>query len=267
MSQATGKKGRALITGASGGIGLEFARKFASEGYDLVLVARSEGKLNELANELKGQHGTQVKVLAKDLNSPGAPQEIFDTLKGEGVQVEVLVNNAGFAAYGHFATEIDANVELQMMQLNVVTLTHMTKLFIKPMVERRSGKILNVASTAAFAPGPLMAVYYASKAYVLSFSEAIACELQGSGVTVTALCPGPTRTGFQERATMQESKLVQSGLMSVTDVVNEGYRAMMNGKAVSIPGLYNKISSLLPRFIPRGMAARIVMQMQQRVGH
>lgn len=260
-------KGTALITGASGGIGEEFAHKFASEGYDVVLVARSEGKLNELATALKGKHGVNVRVVAKDLNHPAAPQEIFDMLKADGVQIEVLVNNAGFAAYGHFASEIDVNVELQMMQLNMVALTHMTKLFVKPMVERRSGKILNVASTAAFYPGPLMAVYYASKAYVLSFSDAIACELQGTGVMVTTLCPGPTRTGFQERAAMQDSRLVQSGLMSVTDVVNEGYRGLMSGKTVNVPGLYNKISSLLPRFIPRGMAAGIVMRAQQRVGH
>lgn len=260
-------KGTALITGASGGIGLEFARKFASEGHDVVLVARSEGKLNELASELKAKHGVQVRVLAQDLNNPSAPQVIYDALKADGVQVDVLVNNAGFAAFGHFATETDLDAELQMIQVNTMALTHLTKLFIKPMVERRKGKIMNVASTASFQPGPLMAVYYATKAYVLFFSEALARELEGSGVTVTALCPGPTQSGFQERAAMQDSKLVQSGLMSAGVVVERGYRGLMAGQTVIVPGLMNYIGSLLPRFVPRSLATRIVMQMSQRVRH
>ena len=145
--------------------------------------------------------------MAKDLASVTAPQEIFDTLQDDGIQIDALINNAGFAAYGHFATETKVEDELQMMQLNMITLTLLTKLFVKPMVEGHAGKILNVASTASFQPGPLMAVYYATKAYVLSLSEAIACELDGTGVTVTALCPGPTESSFQQRAAMEDSKL------------------------------------------------------------
>lgn len=259
-------KQTALITGASGGIGLEFAKVFAREGYDLVLVARSEVKLKELAQELQSKHGTQTRVIAKDLSASAAPDEIFAELQQAGVQVDVLVNNAGFATYGKFV-EIDLQAELQEMQLNMVTLTHLTKLFLKPMVERRRGKILNVGSTASFQPGPLMAVYYATKAYVLYFSEAIAAELSGTGVTVTALCPGPTETGFQSRADMHDSKLVQGGLMTVQAVVEEGYRGLMKGKTVVVPGLFNKVGALMPRFVPRSMATRIVMRMQERTGH
>lgn len=256
----------ALITGASGGIGLEFARGFAREGYDLVLVARSEDKLKELADELEKKYGSKSRVMAYDLSAPSAPDEIFKALQDSHAQVDVLVNNAGFATYGRF-TEIDLKVELQEMQLNVVALTHLTKLFLKPMVERGSGKILNIASTAAFQPGPLMAVYYATKAYVLSFSEAIAAELQGSGVTVTVLCPGPTESGFQQRADMKDSKLVQSGLMRASDVVEQGYQGLMQGKTIVIPGLTNRLGTLLPRFIPRNVTTRIVMNMQERVKH
>ena len=260
----------ALITGASGGIGLEFARVFAREGYNLVLIARSEGKLNQLATELKNKHNIQVRVMAKDLVSVAASQEIFDTLTGDRIQIDVLINNAGFAGFGHFATETKLEDELQMMQLNMVTLTLLTKLFLKPMVERRSGKILNVASTASFQPGPLMAVYYATKAYVLSFSEAIARELEGTGVTVTALCPGPTESGFQQRAAMEDSKLISNAtmpMMTSAAVAEQGYRGLMSGKTVVIPGLTNKVGALLPRFVPRGTATRIIMNMQERVGH
>lgn len=256
----------ALITGASGGIGLAFARIFAREGYNLVLVARSEGKLNDIAGELQKSFGTKTTVIAKDLSLPSAPGEIFAELQKQGIQVDALVNNAGFATYGQFV-DIDLAKELEEMQLNMVTLTHLTKLFLKPMIERKQGKILNVASTASFQPGPLMAVYYATKAYVLSFSEAIARELEGTGVSVTALCPGPTESGFQERADMSDSKLVQSGLMSAAEVVEQGYRGLTQGKTIIIPGATNKIGALLPRFIPRGWVTRVVMNMQARVGH
>lgn len=260
----------ALITGASGGIGLEFACIMAREGYNLVLVARSEDKLNQTASELKAKHNIQVRVIGKDLTSVNAPQEIFDTLNTEGVQIDVLINNAGFAAYGQFATETALDDELQMMQLNMVTLTLLTKLFVKPMVERRSGKILNVGSTASFQPGPLMAVYYATKAYVLSLSEALARELENTGVTVTALCPGPTESGFQQRAAIEDSKLIRNNMMPMmtsSAVAEQGYQAMMAGKTVVVPGLNNKIGALLPRFVPRGVATRIVMNMQERVNH
>lgn len=260
-------QGWAVVTGASGGIGLEFAQVLAEKGYDVVLVARSESKLQALAQELQAKHQIQVKVIAQDLGQPNAAQALYDTLQAQGIVTDVLINNAGFATYGHFASETSLEQELQMIQLNIATLTHLSKLFVQPMVQRKRGYILNVASTASFQPGPLMAVYYASKAYVLSFSEALAQELQGTGVSVTALCPGPTQSGFQERAAMTDSKLVQRGLMPARTVVEQGVAGMLTGKAVVVPGLFNKFGTLLPRLLPRGMVARTVMQMQERTGH
>lgn len=254
----------ALITGASSGIGLAFARIFAREGYDLALVARSAPRLKEIADELKVKRGTNSTVLTKDLSVRSAPDEIFSAL--QGVAVEALVNSAGFATYGQFA-ELDLAKELEMMQVNMVALTHLTKLFLRPMLERRSGKIVNLASTAAFGPGPLMAVYYASKAYVLSFSEALAQEVRGQGVTVTALCPGPTQSGFQKRADMERSKLVQDGLMDTDTVAEAGFQALMRGQTAVVPGLRNQVMALAARFIPRATAARLAMNMQGEVGH
>lgn len=255
----------ALITGASGGLGYEFAKLFAQNGYNLGLVARSKDKLAQLANELEGKHRISVKVLAKDLSDPASPDEIYAELQQESIPIEVLVNNAGFATYGFFA-ETDLAKELQMMQLNMGTLTHLTKLFLPNMLARKRGRILNVASTAAFQPGPLMTVYYATKAYVLSFSEALANELDGTGVTVTALCPGPTQTGFQARASMEDSKLVSGGLMDTETVAKIGYQGLMKGKVIVIPGLTNKALSLLPRFLPRTLVTQIVRKAQEREG-
>ena len=253
----------ALITGASGGIGYEFAKLFAQDGYNLVLVARSEQKLAQMANELSERHGILVKVLSKDLSHPATPDEIYADLQQESIDLNVLVNNAGFATYGFF-TEIDLITELQMMQLNMLALTHLTKLFLQGMVEKKDGKILNLASTAAFQPGPLMAVYYATKAYVLSFSEAIANELEGTGVSVTALCPGPTQSGFQARANMEDSKLVRGGLMDTGTVARIGYRGLMEGKTIVIPGSRNRLGVLATRFVPRNMATRTVRRVQER---
>lgn len=256
----------ALITGASGGFGADFARLFAQDGYDLVLIARSEGKLKQLAQELVSQHGIRALVIAQDLTAAAAPQQIFDQLQTAGVQVDVLINNAGFASYGLFH-ELDMNKELELVQLNVKTLVHLTRLFLPGMVQRGRGRVLNVASTAAFQPGPLMANYYASKAYVLSFSEALANELEGTGVTTTCLCPGPTRTGFQDRAAMQESKLVQGGLMDSMTVARQGYAGLVAGKTIIVPGFQNWIGTFLPRFVPRKMATRLVRNLQERRGH
>ena len=256
----------ALVTGASGGIGKAFAEKFAAEGINVILIARSEDTLNHLAQSLQAAHSIEATVIVKDLTDPSAPQAIYDTLEAAGTQVDILVNNAGYATYGLFHT-LDMQRELNMIQLNITTLTHLTRLFLPGMVQRGHGKILNLASTAAFAPGPLMAVYYATKAYVLSFSEAIAVELKDTGVTVTVLCPGPTETGFQQRAEMTDSKLVQDGLMDIETVVEQGYNALMNGDVVHVPGLMNKLQVLAPRFLPRGMVRRMVRDMQERVGH
>jgi uncharacterized protein len=265
MTHQTGEGGRqtALITGASGGIGLELARRFAAGGYDLVLVARSAARLEELAAELRRQ-GAAVRVLAKDLSLPASPEEVCRELAAAGAAVDVLVNNAGFATFGLFA-ETPLDKELEELQLNVVTLTHLTKKLLPAMLARRRGGVLNVASTAAFQPGPLMAVYYATKAYAVSFSEALAEELRGTGVTVTALCPGPTATGFQQRAHMETSKLF-SGLLRVADaaaVARVGYEGFRAGKRIVIPGLLNKVGVQSIRVSPRALATRMVKKMQE----
>src|SRR5579859_3419848 len=221
----------ALITGASFGIGAEFARIFAREGYSLVLVARSADKLRQLASELEKAHRTRSLILAVDLTEPGAPAYVLDQTTRAGTQVDVLVNNAGFGQYGLFA---DSELEecLRQIQLNVTTLTHLTRLYLPEMIERKSGRILNVASTAAFQPGPLMAVYFATKAYVLSFSEALANELAGTGITVTCLCPGATATEFHKRAKATGQRLLKFGSMDAHTVAEDGYRALMAGKPV-----------------------------------
>lgn len=229
-----------------------------------MLVARSKQKLTQVVDELKEKFGVSVKIIAKDLSIPTSPEEIFTELQHESIKVDVLVNNAGFASYGLFA-KTDLAAELQMMQVNMVSLTHLTKLFLSDMLKQGEGKILNVASTAAFQPGPLMAVYYATKAYVLSFSEAIANELRGSGVTVTALCPGPTASGFQKRADMEQSKLVSDRkIMDAETVAMIGYRGLMENKTVVIPGLKNNILAQSVRITPRNMATQIVRNMQER---
>ena len=257
-------KKTALITGASSGIGYELARVFARNGYDLVLVARSEQQLVQLADELKATYGSEVVVMKKDLSLSTAPGEIVAELEQRVIAIDALVNNAGVGAFGMF-TELDLDTQLRMMQVNMVTLTHLTRLLLPPMLERRSGKILNVASTAAFQPGPLMTVYYATKAYVLSFSEGLVNELQGSGVSVTALCPGPTASGFQKRAVMEDSRLVQGGLMSAQAVAEIGYRALMKNQAIVIPGLRNRVMALSVRVTPRAIVRRFVRRIQERL--
>lgn len=257
----------ALITGASSGIGYELAKIFAREGYNLVLVARGETALQKLADELKQKYSTTVTVIAKDLSQADAPQAVADQLAGAGLTVEVLVNNAGFADYGLFA-ESDLSKQLEMIQLNIVTLTHLTRLLLPAMLQRKSGKILNLASTAAFQPGPLMSVYYATKAYVLSFSEALANEVKAGGVTVTALCPGATESGFQQRAAMEDSKLVKGRKMPTSAHVAEaGYKALMQGKTVFVPGLSNKALTWAVKLLPRRIMPGLVRSAQERSGH
>jgi short-subunit dehydrogenase len=244
----------ALITGASSGIGMNFSRLLAREGYELFLVARSEAKLNALAKELGN-----AKVIVADLVSPDAPRRIFDA----SGPVDVLINNAGFGVLGPFV-ESDLRKDFEMIQVNVAALTHLTRLFLPPMLARRSGRILNVASTAAFQPGPLMAIYYATKAYVLSFSEAIADELRGTGVTVTALCPGPTATGFAEVAGMESSRLFSlTRPMSSEAVARYGLRAMQHGKRVAIPGIANKLAAQSLRVAPRRLVTTLVRKLQE----
>jgi uncharacterized protein len=265
----------ALITGASFGIGLELARIFAREGYNLVLVARSADKLRQLASELEKSHGTRSLILAVDLTEPGAPAYVLDQTTRADIQVDVLVNNAGFGQYGLFA-EDDLEECLRQIQLNVTTLTHLTRLYLPAMIERAKvdttterksggilGGILNVASTAAFQPGPLMAVYFATKAYFLHFSEALANELDGSGVTVTALCPGATATEFHKRANATGMNLLKFGAMDARTVAEDGYRALMAGKPVVISGFKNWLLAQSVRFSPRRMVTAIARKTQE----
>ena len=256
----------ALVTGASGGIGEELARLFASDGHSLVLVARGRDKLERLADELKEKHGVSARVVASDLARPESPREIFEELEGAGVGVDALVNNAGFGSYGLFA-ETDLGRELEMLRVNVVALTHLTKLFLPAMLARRRGYVMNVASTAAFQPGPLMAVYYASKAYVLSFSEALSNECGGTGVRVSALCPGPTETGFVAAAGMGDSKLFDRAVMDARTVAVAGYRGLLAGKPVVIPGLRNNLLARSIGFFPRGLVTKVVRGIQEKRGH
>lgn len=258
-------KGVALITGASGGIGEELARLFGADGRDLILVARSRDKLQRLADELGGKHNIEARVVAKDLTDTRAPREISEELRAAGVEVEALVNNAGFGSYGLFA-ETDENHEMDLLQVNVSALTHLTKLFLPGMIARRRGYVMNVASTAAFQPGPLMAVYYASKAYVLSFSEALANETRGTGVVVSALCPGPTETGFVAAAKMEQSKLFERGAMSAREVAEAGYKGLLAGKTIVIPGARNSLLARTVSLLPRGLATKIVRGVQERRG-
>lgn len=255
----------ALITGASGGIGLEFAKLFAKNGYDLVLVARSES-LRDQAADYHLNYNVKALPIIKDLSTPNAPQEIFDELTAAGITVDVLINNAGFATYGLF-TDLDLHRELNMIQLNITSLVHLTGLFLPGMKARGFGRVLNVASTAAFQPGPLMATYYATKSFVLSWSEALGVEMKGTGVTFSALCPGPTQSGFQSRAAMTDSKLVQSGLMGAAEVAQIGYDALMGGQDMVVPGLRNQVMALAARFIPRKQAAEIAFGAQGRISH
>jgi short-subunit dehydrogenase len=251
----------ALITGASGGIGEELARVFAEHHHDLVLVARSEDKLRSLSDELSRAHGVHVTVLAADLSDAGAPLQLFETLRAKGVTIAVLVNNAGSGARGEFA-RLDAQVQSRMIQLNVVALTELARLFLPGMLERGHGGILNVASTAAYVPGPRMAVYYASKAFVLSLSEALSEETQGTGVTVTALCPGPTRTNFAAVAGNEDSRLFRSGsVMDARSVAELGYAGLMAGKRVVVAGLSNRLTVFSTRLAPRTLLAKITARL------
>ena len=253
-----------MITGASGGIGYELALLCAQDGFDCILVARSHDKIAELAARLESEFRVKTLVIPRDLSKPNAVDEIFEEVSAASMAVDMLVNNAGFPVFGLF-TQTQLEAELEMLNVNVIALTALTKLFLRGMVERHAGRILNLASTAAFEPGPLMAVYYASKAYVLSFSEALANELRGTGVTVTALCPGPTRTGFQKRGVMEDSRLVQGQIADARSVAAAGYRGMMSGKTIVIPGFSNKLIPWVVRVSPRGVVTRVVRRMQERV--
>lgn len=256
------KAGSTLITGASSGIGRELARVFARHGHDVVLTSRNKHRLDQLADELRQERGVVAEVIAQDLSLPAAAEEVRQKLQEESIAIDILVNNAGFDVYGEFH-ETDIDRELQMIQLNVATLTQLTKLLLGGMRERGHGRVLNVGSTGSYVPTPLNAVYSATKAYVLSFSRALAVELRGSGVTVTALCPGATRTEFQKRAGIGEIALLRFGAMDPDAVARAAYRGLMAGRRVVVPGLFNKIQVLATRLLPTEVLVRAAGAMLQ----
>lgn len=244
----------ALVTGASSGIGLELARCFAADRVDLVLVARRRGRLEELAAELRKAHNVKVRVLDKDLSRPAAAEEIYLQLEAEGLDVDYLVNNAGFGDYGRFK-DMSQDVLDAMVSVNVLSLTQLTRRYLPHMIGRGSGGVLNVGSTGSFGPCPLMPVYCATKAYVLSLTEAIASECRGTGVKVSCLCPGATKTEFQERAGVGSSPMTRFFTMDAEEVAKSGYNAFMKDKTVHVTGWANKLMIFAIRFTPRSLVA------------
>lgn len=252
-----------LITGASMGIGYELAKIFGKNGDNLVLVSRNERKLSRIVEHFTEEYDIRASYLIADLSKPESAEKLAEEIKSRGIVVDVLVNNAGFGLAGPFS-RTDWAKEKEMLELNITSLTALTKAILPGMLDRKKGRIANVASIAGFMPGPFMAVYYATKAYVLSFSEALAEELDGTGITVTAVCPGPTVSGFQKRAEMEELKLVKNrNLMTSEQVAKIAYQEIMNGKVVAVTGLYNKILTFLVRLAPRSVVRKSVKKLQQ----
>jgi len=252
----------ALITGASSGIGKALATEFAKDGYHVVLAARSVATMQALADTLKTRYKVDATVIGADLETDGGAVQLHADIQARGLTISALVNNAGYATFGEFKDTALAP-DLAMMQLNMNAVVVLTKLFLPDLIATR-GKLLNPASTAAFQPGPYMAVYYATKAFVLSFSEAIAAELAPHGITVTALCPGPTASGFQDKAAMHDSALVKGKkLPTAEQVAALGYRAMQRGQRVFIPGAMNWLLAQSVRFTPRSMVTALVQQMSK----
>ena len=252
----------AVITGATSGIGLELAHICAREGFSLLLTARRESQLQALQDEIKKKYGSTVDILPLDLSLPDSPERVFSQATANGKQIDLLINNAGFGQFGLFK-DTQWETEDQMIRLNISSLVHLSKLFLPQMITRGSGRIMNVSSTAAFQPGPLMSVYYATKAFVESFSEALAEECRGTGVTVTSLCPGPTLSGFQEAAGIENIRLLKGrNIPSSKDVAEYGFDAMMRGKRVAIYGWMNRLMTFSVRLTPRTVITRVVKWMQ-----
>ena len=246
----------ALVTGASMGIGKELATLFAADGHDLVLVARSEDRLQAVAEELQAAHGVTAHVLPADLADPSAPAHIFEELDRKGIELDYLVNNAGFGATGPFA-ELTLKSQLDMLQVNIDALVALTHLGLQGMLARKRGRILNIASSAGFQAGPLMSVYYASKSFVILFTEGVAEEVRKNGVTVTAHCPGATATNFADTAGNAKSMLFKLGAAPAAKVARHAYRSMMGGRVVAIEGLINKIAAFSNRFSPRAIVRKL----------
>jgi short-subunit dehydrogenase len=254
--------GAALITGASAGLGADLAWLFAGDGHDLVIVARRRDKLDALAKEIETKHGVKVHVLAEDLARAGAATRIHDELAKRGIAIDYLVNNAGFGSTGAFA-ERDLGREVEMIEVNVVALVELTHLLVQPMLARKKGFILNLGSTAGFVPGPFMAVYYASKAFVNSFSEALSVELAGSGVSVTVCCPGATATEFAQVAGNDKTALFKAKVMGSREVAEEAYHAMLRSQPLVVTGFMNKLRIASLRLAPRGMARKIAANLNK----
>jgi short-subunit dehydrogenase len=267
MKKNPNKDKYVLITGATSGIGYELAKLFALDEYNQIIVARNEDKLQATAEELKG-YGINVIPLAKDLFQPLAANELYEEVKAKGIKVDILVNNAGHGHYGEFV-HTALEMELDIIQLNIISLVTLTKLFLKDMVERGEGKILNTSSVASKSPGPWQSVYHATKAFVQSFTEAIHVEVKDKGVVVTALLPGATNTDFFNKANMEDSKLVQdkSKLADPADVAKDGYEALMAGKDMVISGLKNKIDVAMGSIIPDEQSAKKTGKQQEPVNH
>ena len=253
----------ALITGASSGIGRDLARLFAADGYDLVLVARREDALRALADDLARQHRIKVVTVVADLTRTDASPHVMSETDRAGLAIDVVVNNAGFGLHGPVA-ELPLPRQLDMIQVNVTALTALTRLFLPGMLQRNRGGILNVSSTAAFQPGPLMAVYYATKAYVESFTEAVAEEVRGTALRVSCLCPGPTHTEFADVAAIADTNLFRGKTMTSMDVARIGYDGWKSGRVLVVPGLTNKLGVSLIRVSPRPIVRRIVKRLNGR---
>jgi uncharacterized protein len=250
-----------LITGASSGIGLQFARLFAADQSRLILVGRSQSNLESVAEALRRDDHAEVSWIAKDLTDPAAPQAIFDELASQGIDVDVVVNNAGFGSHGHFA-ELPLKKQIDMIQLNVMAVAHLTRLFLPKMIERNRGGILNLGSTGSYQPGPNAAVYFATKAFVLSFTEALAEELANTKIHVTCLTPGPTATNFGADSGMGATFLFRVNLMDSATVAQKGYRAFRRGKVLLIPGLLNKFLVFTVRLTPRVLIRKAMTLLQ-----
>ncbi|WP_426347981.1 SDR family NAD(P)-dependent oxidoreductase [Alloiococcus sp. CFN-8] len=251
-----------LITGASSGIGLELCHLLAEAGNNIILVARKEKELYELRSSLMKQYDIQVEVIIKDLAAPNAPKEIYTHIMNREIKVDTLINNAGVGSFGPFS-KISLEKDMNLIDVNIRALTELTKLFLPELLKREKGRILNVASTAGFMPGPYMATYYASKAYVISFTEALASELKGTAVTVSVLCPGPTKTGFQAKAEMKKSDFVTLGVMEAKAVALCGFNGMLKGKTIIIPGALNKLLVYGSKLFPRKLLTALAKSTQK----
>jgi short-subunit dehydrogenase len=253
----------ALITGASAGFGYELAKVSAAHGCDLILSARDATRLERAAAQLRAAYPVGIETVAQDLSESGAAARLFEALGPRAGGIGILMNNAGFGYHGYFVDQPEAQLD-GLLMTNVVALTELTRLVLPGMREQRRGRILNVASIAAFAPGPIMTVYHASKSYVVAFTEALAVELEGSGVTATVVCPGPMKTGFQERAGIAGERMLRSPLvMDVGRAAAIGYRAMLSGKTVCVPGTINAAAAFLSLHAPRKISARAARRIQR----